>query len=248
MPEPPLPGPLAHLAPLLDSYGYPAVGALVFLDNCAVPVPGQTILVLAAVYAGTGRLSIVGVAVVAACAAVAGNCLGYLIGRTGGLALLHRWGRYVMLTEERLAKADRFFGVHGPKVVVVARFIDGLRQTSGIISGAAELPFRRFIVADVIGTLLWVGLWSSIGYAAGSDIGALYAQTLRYQVVVLIALAVAVLALVALKLLRRRRRPGDRDGRDDGDSDSDSDSDDDGDGDDPRPAQGRSEITSNGDA
>ncbi|MFB7667415.1 DedA family protein [Kitasatospora sp. NPDC056138] len=243
MPEPPLPGPLAHLAPLLDSYGYPAVGALVFLDNCAVPVPGQTILVLAAVYAGTGRLSIVGVAVVAACAAVAGNCLGYLIGLTGGLALLHRWGRYLLLTEERLAKADRFFGVHGPKVVVVARFIDGLRQTSGIISGAAELPFRRFIVADVIGTLLWVGLWSSIGYAAGSDIGTLYAQALRYQVVFLIAVAVAVVALVALKLLRRRR-PADRAGQDDGDDSDDSDSD----SDSPRTAQGRSEITSNGDA
>ncbi|MGK4579372.1 DedA family protein [Kitasatospora sp. HPMI-4] len=236
MPAPPLPGPLAHLAPLLDGYGYPAVGALVFLDNCAIPVPGQTILVLAAVYAGTGRLSIAGVTAVAVLAAVAGHGVGYLIGRTGGLALLHRWGRYLLLTEERLAEADRFFGRHGPKVVLVARFIDGLRQTGGIISGAAELRPRRFMVADVVGALLWVGVWASVGYAAGADIGPLYAKALHYQGVLLIVLVLLVVALVVVRILRRRHRSGG--GGQSGDG---------GDGD-SEPAQGRSEITSNDDA
>ncbi|MDH6124918.1 DedA family protein [Kitasatospora sp. GP82] len=243
MPAPPLPGPLAHLAPLLDSYGYPAVGALVFLDNCAVPVPGQTILVLAAVYAGTGRLSIAGVATIAVLAAVAGHCTGYLIGRTGGLGLLHRWGRYLLITEERLQRADRFFGRHGPKVVAVARFIDGLRQTGGIIAGAAELDFRRFFVADVIGGLLWVGAWASIGYVAGSDIGPLYSRALHYQLVLLIAVGAAVVAAVAVRLLRRRRRPGKDGPGSEGDGDGSGGGSTGSDG-----AQGRSEITSNGDA
>lgn len=85
----PLPGPLAHLAPLLEDYGYLAVGTLVLLDNGGIPVPGQTILVAAAVYAGTGRLNFPAVLAVAVAAAVIGNALGYLIGRKGGRAFVH---------------------------------------------------------------------------------------------------------------------------------------------------------------
>ncbi|WP_354638594.1 DedA family protein [Kitasatospora camelliae] len=201
-----LPGPLAHLAPLLDDYGYPAVGALVFLDNCGIPVPGQTILVLAAVYAGTGRLSIAGVVAVAVLAAVAGNSLGYLIGRTGGHAFVHRWGRYVRITPERMAKSEAFFARRGATVVTFARFVDGLRQTNGIIAGTSEMPWRRFAPANVAGAVLWVGVWASIGFFAGTNIDELYRTALRYQVYLLAAVAAALLAVGVRALLRRRTR------------------------------------------
>jgi membrane protein DedA with SNARE-associated domain len=202
---PPLPGPLAHLAPLLDDYGYAAVGLLVLLDNCGIPVPGQTILVLAAVYAGTGRMSIAAVVVIGVLAAVVGNTLGYLIGRTGGHAFVHRWGRYVALTPARMARAEGFFDRNGPKVVTVARFIDGLRQTNGIIAGTSEMAWRRFQPANILGALLWVGAWATAGYLTGSDIGPLYERVLRYQVYLLAALGVVVVALVVRAVLHRRR-------------------------------------------
>ncbi|WP_441248547.1 DedA family protein [Kitasatospora sp. McL0602] len=205
---PPLPGPLAHLAPLLDSYGYPAVGVLVLLDNCGVPVPGQTVLVLAAVYAGTGRMSIAAVVAIAFVAAAGGNTLGFLIGRTGGTAFVHRWGRYVLLTPARMERADGFFDRHGGKIVTVARFIDGLRQYNGIVAGTTELTWRRFLPANLLGAALWVGVWAGVGYAAGGSIGPLYRQLIRYQNVLLIALAVALAALVTVKLLRRRPKCG----------------------------------------
>ena len=143
-PPPPLPGALAGLAPLLDHYGYLAVALLVLLDNCGIPVPGQTILVLASVYAGTGHLDFTAVLLIAAAAATLGNSIGYLIGRTGGRAFVHRWGRYVLLTPARMDRADGFFARHGGKVVLVARFVDGLRQYNGIIAGTTGMPWRRF--------------------------------------------------------------------------------------------------------
>ncbi|WP_051813845.1 DedA family protein [Kitasatospora sp. MBT63] len=200
-----LPGPLAQLAPLLDDYGYPAVGLLVFLDNCAVPVPGQTILVLAAVYAGTGRLSIAAVAVIAVLAAVAGDCLGYLIGRRGGPAFVGRWGRYLRLTPARMARAEHFFERRGSQVVLVARFVDGLRQANGIVAGAARMPWHRFLAANVAGAVLWVGVWAGAGYLAGDNIAALYDRAVRYQVYLLAALGLLVLALPVRWLLRRGR-------------------------------------------
>ncbi|GJF31616.1 hypothetical protein KNE206_43160 [Kitasatospora sp. NE20-6] len=211
---PPLPGPLAHLAPLLDEYGYMAVGLLVLLDSGGIPVPGQTILVLAAVYAGTGRMSVAGVVAVAVVAAVVGDCLGYLVGRTGGRAFVDRWGRYVGLTPARAERAEGFFTRNGGRVVTVARFVDGLRQTNGIIAGTTGMAWRRFMPANIAGAVLWVGVWASLGYVLGDNIGPLYERAVRYQVYLLAALAVLVAALVVRAVARRRRtrRDGQRSG------------------------------------
>ncbi|MFF0297962.1 DedA family protein [Kitasatospora sp. NPDC004614] len=204
---PPLPGPLAQLAPLLDDYGYLAVGVLVFVDNCVIPVPGQTILVLAAVYAGAGQLSLPVVLTVAVLAAFAGNGLAYLIGRTGGLAFVHRWGRYVRLTPERMARAEDFFRRRGILLVTGARFVDGLRQTNGLVAGTTEMPWRRFLPANAAGAALWAGVWTAIGYFAGSNITVLYRQAVRYQVLLLVSVLAVLALLVTRAWLRHRRRP-----------------------------------------
>ena len=127
MTPPVLPGIFGALAPILNSYGYLAVGGLLFLEDFGVPVPGETILIAAAVYAGAGQLNIVVVVLVGFIAAVLGDNVGYAIGHFGGHAMVLRFGRYVFLTEERLGKAEGFFTRHGGKVVTIARFVEGLR-------------------------------------------------------------------------------------------------------------------------
>ncbi|MGW5129668.1 DedA family protein, partial [Streptomyces sp. NPDC004069] len=203
---PPLPGPLAHLAPLLSHYGYWAVGGVVFVEDFGVPAPGETILIAAGVYAGAGQLDVVAVALIAFAAAVVGDNIGYLVGHFGGRAFVHRWGRYIFLTPERFAKAEQFFGRHGGKIVVVARFVEGLRQANGIIAGTTGMHWLRFLAFNALGAALWVGLWVSLAYAAGTHIGTVYDEVRRYEVYVLVALGVLVVALIARHLLRRRRR------------------------------------------
>lgn len=212
-PTTPLPGALAGLAPLLDHYGYLAVALLVLLDNCGIPVPGQTILVLASVYAGAGHLDFAAVLPIAAGAAALGNTLGYLIGHTGGRAFVHRWGRYVLLTPARMERADGFFARHGGKVVTVARFVDGLRQYNGIIAGTTEMSWRRFQPFNLLGAVLWTAVWGTFGYVAGANIGTVYDTALRYQVWFAVGLGVLVAALLLRQVLRyRRRRRTDADG------------------------------------
>ncbi|MBO1418609.1 DedA family protein [Streptomyces sp. FH025] len=205
-PTTPLPGALAGLAPLLDHYGYLAVALLVLLDNCGIPVPGQTILVLASVYAGSGHLDFAAVLLIATGAAALGNGLGYLIGHTGGRAFVHRWGRYVLLTEARIERADDFFARHGGQVVTVARFVDGLRQYNGIIAGTVGMPPRPFLLFNLLGAVLWTGVWSTVGYVAGENIGAVYRTAVHYQLWFAIGLGVLVAALLLRRLLRYRRR------------------------------------------
>jgi membrane protein DedA with SNARE-associated domain len=207
MPATPLPGILGAVAPVLDNYGYLAVGGLVMVENFGVPAPGETILVAAAVYAGTGRLSIVGVGVIAVLAAIIGNCIGYAIGYFGGHALVLRFGRYVFLTKERLDKTERFFARRGGLVVVAGRFIEGLRQAAGIIAGTAEMPWKEFLAYTTLGAVLWVGVWAPIGYLAGDHIGTIYADATRYSLYVLIAIVVLLAAWIVRTVWRRRRGP-----------------------------------------
>jgi membrane protein DedA with SNARE-associated domain len=201
----PLPGLLAHLAPVLDHYGYLAVGGFITLEDFGVPVPGETILIAAVVYAGAGKLNIAAVGLVAVLGAVVGDNIGYAVGFFGGRALVVRFGKYVGFTSGRLDKAQDFFRRYGGAVVTGARFIEGLRQANGIVAGTIRMAWPRFLVFNALGAALWVGVWALVGYLAGSHITATYTTVSRYSLYALIALAVVVAALIIRAAVRRRR-------------------------------------------
>ncbi len=203
---PELPGVLAWLAPILASYGYLAVFGFLFIESFGAPVPGQTMLMAAGVFAGAGRLNVAGVAILGFVAAVAGDNVGYLIGHFGGRRLVLRFGRYVFVTEKRLGKAEDFFRRHGGKIVGVARFVDGLRQLNGVVAGIAGMPWRRFLAFNALGAVAWVTVWTSVGYFAGGHLTAIYQGFHRYQTVLLAALGAVILAALARWLWRRQHR------------------------------------------
>src|SRR5579884_2171288 len=176
-----LPGVLHSLEPTLNHYGYLAVAGLVLLEDFGVPVPGETVLILGAVYAGAGRLSLVLVALLGFLGAVVGDNIGFAIGHFGGRRLVDRYGRYILLTPERVDKATGFFERHGGKIIVVARFIEGLRQANGIIAGITGMHWLKFLVFNVIGAALWVALWVCVGYFSGNHIDTIYADFTRYD-------------------------------------------------------------------
>jgi membrane protein DedA with SNARE-associated domain len=203
-----LPGVLHSLEPTLNHYGYLAVFGLVAIEDFGVPVPGETVLILGAVYAGAGRLNVALVALLGFLGAVIGDNIGFAIGHFGGRRLVERWGRYIFLTPERLDKATGFFERHGGKVIVVARFIEGLRQANGIIAGTTGMHWARFLFFNAIGAALWVALWVSIGYFSGNNINAIYDEATRYSTFLAIAAGVLIVAFIARRVYRARaRRP-----------------------------------------
>jgi membrane protein DedA with SNARE-associated domain len=203
---PPLPGFLSALAGPLDHFGYWAVLLFVLVEDFGIPVPGETVLIAASVYAGAGRLNVVAVGMTGFIAAVAGDNIGFAIGHYGGRALVLRWGRYVRLTGERLDKAEAFFDRHGAWIITIARFIEGLRQANGIIAGIVGLRWLRFLAFNALGAALWVGTWVTLGYLAGSHIDTIYHYITLYSSYVLIALAVLLAGYIAWRMLRRGRR------------------------------------------
>jgi len=200
-----LPGVLHNLEPTLDRFGYLAVVGLVLIEDFGVPVPGETVLILAAVYAGTGRLNIFLVGLLGFCGAVIGDNIGFAIGHFGGRPLIRRYGKYIFLTDERIDRATGFFERHGGWIIIVARFIEGLRQANGIIAGISGIHWAKFLLYNAIGAALWVGVWTCIGYFSGSHINAIYNTATRYSVYLAIVFGLVVIALIARHVVRVRR-------------------------------------------
>lgn len=196
---------IQSLFPIVDTYGYLAVGGLIFLEDFGMPTPGETVLITAAFFAGLGHLNIVLVALVAIVGAVIGDNVGFAIGEYGGRSLLNRFGKYVLLTPERVDKAEAFFNRHGGKIIIIARFVAGLRQTNGLIAGISEIKWLKFIMFNIIGAVLWVSLWSAVGYFGGSHIGIF----LRYQLYFTITVIAAVVLFIGykyFKILHNKKR------------------------------------------
>ncbi len=205
MTAPALPSVFGALAPALDHYGYLAVAGFIFLEDFGVPVPGETILLAGAVYAGAGKLNVVALGLLALAAAVAGDNVGFVIGHFGGRPLVLKWGRYVFLTPTRLDTAQKFFQRHGGKVVTVARFIEGLRQANGIVAGVSQMPWLRFLTFNTLGAALWCGVWITAGYLAGNRIDVLYRDVNHYEIYIGIALGVLALAYLARQTYQHRK-------------------------------------------
>ena len=199
-----LPGVLHSLEPTLNRFGYLALG-LIFLEDFGVPVPGETVLIIAAVYAGTGRFNVWLVGLIGFLAAILGDNVGFAIGHFGGRPLAERFGKYIFLTPERLDKTANFFDRHGGKVIVIARFVEGLRQANGIIAGITGMHWTKFVPFNALGAALWVAVWVSIGYFSGSNIDSIYATATRYEAVFGIVVGVLILALVARRVWKHQK-------------------------------------------
>jgi membrane protein DedA with SNARE-associated domain len=160
---------------LVHHYGLVALFLVVALESGGLPLPGETALVAAGVFASRGELDIAAVIAVAAAAAIVGDNAGYWIGRTGGRKLLERWGPLKRWSERVLPWAERFFERHGAKTIFIGRFFSVLRVTAAWLAGISRMPWWRFMVWNAAGGICWavlVGLVAYyVGHAAANAIG-----------------------------------------------------------------------------
>jgi membrane protein DedA with SNARE-associated domain len=190
---------------LLISYGLVLLFGLVAAESAGVPLPGETALIAAAILAAQGHYSIVSVIVVAAAAAIIGDNIGYWIGRTGGRALLERWGPIRRYAEKVIPPGERFFRRHGGKTVFIGRFVAVLRVTAAWLAGITHMPWWRFFLWNAAGGIVWATGVSLLAYYFGKA-AADAVQT--YGIYALIAIVVVVvLGFVGMRLVKRRLEP-----------------------------------------
>src|SRR6266702_3123079 len=141
-----------ELQQLVSAHGYWAVALIVGLESMGLPLPGETILVLAAIYAATEpSFNVWGVIAVAAFGAIVGDNAGYWLGLRYGYALLLRYGEHIGMFEARIKLGQYLYLKHGAKVVFLGRFVALLRILAAFLSGVNRMPWRAFLIANASG-------------------------------------------------------------------------------------------------
>ncbi|HEY8324687.1 MAG TPA: DedA family protein [Ktedonobacterales bacterium] len=196
----------AWLDHLILTYGYWVVLVAVSLESMGVPFPGETTLLAAAVYAGTGKpLAIAWVIVFAAAGAIIGDNIGFTIGWFGGYPLARRILRLLRVREDTLDYARRFFERHGDKTVFLGRFFSLLRATVALLAGVNHMPRRTFFVWNGLGGSVWALLFGLLGYFLGRNIPLLDRVLRALGLAGLLAVVAFVGGLIVLWFIRRRR-------------------------------------------
>ncbi len=188
----------ADLLHMLTAYGYWAVFVFIAIESTGIPFPGETMLLVAAIYAGTThRLSLPLVIVAAASGAIVGDNLGFLIGREVGSRLLYRYGRLLHLNERKLKLGQYLFLKHGGKVVFFGRFVAVLRAWAALLAGMNRMRWADFLLFNALGGLAWATLIGGGGYWLGETMHRLKGP------VALTSFVLAALVMIAFVLFVR---------------------------------------------
>jgi membrane protein DedA with SNARE-associated domain len=187
------------------AYGYWAVFFGVMLENAGVPIPGETILLIAGYFASTGEFHLGLVMLIAATGAVIGDNIGFAIGHHFGRNVLLRVGRFFFLTPKRFEHMENYFERHGNKTILVARFITGLRVFAALLAGASrKMPWRVFFLFNVAGAILWSVVITTLGYLFGQSLPLLIKWVGRSGTILLIS--VIVIAVVVWRVQKHRKK------------------------------------------
>lgn len=193
----------------ISSYGYLAVFILMLAESACIPVPSELTMPFAGALAAGAVAGVHMNLVLAIAAGVAGNLAGsyvaWGVGAYGGRAAWHRWGRYLLLRDDDIDKAERWFRRHGTKAVFFGRLLPVVRTFISLPAGLARMPPARFGIYTVLGCIPWTAALAWAGYVVGRNWGNV-ASALHGPSYALAALLVLLVIAVFLMLLRRRRR------------------------------------------
>jgi len=183
---------------LIQAYGLWVLLIVIMLESAGIPMPGETALVTAALYAGsTQRMSLTSIVLVASTAAIIGDNFGYLIGRSIGARLIMRYGSYLRLNQRRLKVGQYLFLRHGGKIVFFGRFVAILRTYAAVLAGMNHMQWRLFLVVNALGGVCWALLFSSGAYLLGEQF-----ERIASSISFLMLIAAIALVIVGMRFFR----------------------------------------------
>jgi len=191
---------------VISALGYPGVFLFMAAESACIPIPSEIVLVFAGFLASQGRFSIAGAIAAGLAGALTGSSISYALGRFGGRAAALRWGKYLLITEERLERTQQWFARYGGRAVFVCRLITGLRAVVSIPAGLAGMGYARFLAYTAAGTGLWVVTAVLIGFFVGEEWRRIVVFLRHANEVVLIVVIVIAAGVYLYWHLRRRRK------------------------------------------
>ncbi len=189
-------GSSSHVAHLIATYGLLAIAVIIALESMGLPLPGESVLAIAAIYAAHRNQSIAAVVASAAAGAMVGDNVGYWIGREFGYRLLRNYGSRIGLPSGKIKLGQYLFLRHGVKVVFLGRFVAVLRVLAAVLAGVNRMDWRRFLLANAAGAILWASVVGFGAYFFGTAVTHVSRPVAVALVVVGLAVIVAAVVFV----------------------------------------------------
>lgn len=174
-------------------------------ESACIPIPSELIMTFGGVLAASGKLDLVAVIVLGSLGNVIGAYIAWAVGRTGGRALVLRYGKYVFLRAHDLERAERWFAAKGEFAVFIGRLLPVIRTFISLPAGVAEMPPRRFGVYTALGSVPFVALLAGAGYALGASYEVFVKGVQDFGYVIA---GMTVLVIAAFFYKRAKRKPG----------------------------------------
>lgn len=189
----------------LTSAGYAALILFAFLEAACIPISSEITFGFAGVLAYQGHLNLALVIIIGSLAELAGSYASYAVGRVGGRPLVHKLGRYVLVTQSDVDRAERFLAGRGSWAIIVGRMLPFVRAFTSIVAGLIRVPAVRFGVLSGIGTVLYATALSVAGYELGSAWNSVSHGLAVVGYILFALLAVAIIGFVVYRLRQFRR-------------------------------------------
>ena len=186
--------------PYVDQYGYVILFLGVMAENASLPVPGETILIIASFYSYHGNLVLTNVILLASAGCILGDNISFYLGRRLGRPFITQYGRFFLITPKRLSQVELFFQRHGDKTIFLQRWITGVRVIGALVAGTTNMPWSRFLLFNCLGAVTWVTAVSLLSFLFAVNLPIL-AQILSRSSLTLLGL---LLVVILILYLRRR--------------------------------------------
>jgi membrane protein DedA with SNARE-associated domain len=197
-------GSMSYVFAWIGQYGYGAIFVLLMLGVVGLPVPDETLLVYCGYLISKGVMHPAGAFFAALAGSWCGISLSYAIGRTAGLGVVHRFGKYLHITQQRLDRVHAWFDRVGHWALFIGYYIAGVRHFTAIVAGTSKLKYTHFILFAWSGGLVWVATFLTLGYFLGENWERV-AEVVHHD---LLYVSIAAFVVVGAYYFIRRKKPG----------------------------------------
>lgn len=197
---------VTYLVQTIGAWGYAGIFLLMTIESSFIPFPSEIVLIPAGALVAHGQMHAIGVLVAAISGSLAGALLNYAIalyvGRKMFNALVHRYGKFILLSEKTLLKAERYFDKHGPITTFLGRLLPGIRQLISLPAGFARMPLGTFCLYTGLGAGIWSVILIAVGYVFGNNTALITQNLHTITVIVLVGVLVIAIGYVAWHVKR----------------------------------------------
>lgn len=197
---------------LMSQLGYAGMAVGLVLDSFGIPIPSEVLLAVGGALAATGRFNLWIVFLIGVIAQVIGGLIGYAIGRYGGLPILEKYGKYVLISKKDLKRTHDAFEKYGPILTMVGRCVPLVRGLIAYPAGIAGMRLDKFLLFTTIGATVWTALFVWLGYTVGDNLTEVEGVFQKFSILIVLAFVAWVVwhfREPVLEWRHRRQKPRD---------------------------------------